>query len=92
MMIADDDKYNCRLFIMIITIDQLIVRKVDHIFVVHVLETYCIHSYFNSLQDSQDALYWACYQRKWDVAELLLLNGADADVKNKVSTVQQQLF
>ena len=59
-----------------------------YVFVVHVLETYCIHNYFHSSQDGQDALYWACKNKKWDIAELLLLKGADPDIKDKVSTVQ----
>ena len=51
------------------------------------LETYS-HTYFYSAQDGQDALYWAFKHEKWDVVELLLLNGADPDVTDKVSTGQ----
>jgi len=39
-------------------------------------------------EDGHDALYYACKYKKWDVAELLLLKGADPDLTNKISTVQ----
>ena len=42
-------------------------------------------SSIHSSQYGYNALYLACYNEHWDVAEYLLVNGADPDIKDKVS-------
>ena len=49
-------------------------------------------SYFYLSQNGNDALYWACRFENWDVAELLLLKGANPDVKDKVSVLFNKNF